>query len=129
MRQTTRDIKSTVVEKSSSRVYCRSAFVSNSSSRVARLSANCMVPRAMMEIGLSWTKRSKIVPSIIGFASVLFPDCHEGENLQRTPEGNTFKGLDSNPVVGADRIGILSHGRLAQLGCGRRLDAAADVGG
>src|SRR5882724_13073305 len=98
MRQTTRDIKSTVVEKSSSRVYCRSAFVSNSSSRVARLSANCMVPRAMMEIGLSWTKRSKIVPSIIGFASVLFPDCHEGENLPRTPEGNTFKGLDSNPV-------------------------------
>src|SRR5882724_5853232 len=98
MRQTTRDIKSTVVEKSSSRVYCRSAFVSNSSSRVARLSANCMVPRAMMEIGLSWTKRSKIVPSIIGFASVLFPDCHEGENLPRTPEGNTFKGLDWNPI-------------------------------
>ena len=28
---------------------------------------------------------------------MLFPDCHEGENLPRTPEGNTFKGLGPGP--------------------------------
>jgi hypothetical protein len=62
-------MRSTPVENSKSRVYCRSANRSKKSLRAAAFNARSKSPRASTETGLAWTKRSKSGSRIMTLAS------------------------------------------------------------
>ncbi len=70
MRQTTTLIKSTIEEKRSFLVYCRSATSSNSWSITVGLRAFSMTACAITDSGESWANRSKMSPRIIAVASL-----------------------------------------------------------